>query len=105
MQKSELVGLFAESRAGHDKGRTYVIFHDEVISGGASEYVYVVDGKLRTIENPKRKNIKHLIITKNMTEYQVALELREKLLNNIPVSNEEIKFVIRAMSREKGSGF
>jgi ribosomal protein L14E/L6E/L27E len=80
-----LLGLFAESRAGHDKGRIYIIINE------APEYVYVVDGKLKTIEKPKRKNKKHLQVIKTKT----AAEIREKLLNSLPVSNEEIKFAIK----------
>ena len=47
-------GMLAKSKAGHDKGHVYVIYElDET-------YVYLVDGKLRMIENPKRKKIKHV---------------------------------------------
>ena len=75
-QNDSLVGLFAISSAGHDKGKLFIIVSD------GTEYVGIADGKSRTIENPKRKNIKHLRIIKD-----------EKA--GKPVSNEEVKRAIR----------
>ena len=47
-------GMLAKSKAGHDKGKIYVIYDvDET-------YVYLVDGKIRVLENPKRKKRKHV---------------------------------------------
>lgn len=49
-------GMLAKSKAGHDKGKVYVIYQlDET-------YVYLVDGKIRTRENPKKKKRKHVQI-------------------------------------------
>lgn len=49
-------GMLAKSKAGHDKGQVYVIYEvDET-------YVYLVDGKIRGIDKPKRKKIKHVQI-------------------------------------------
>lgn len=49
-------GMLAKSKAGHDKGQVYVIYElDET-------YVYLVDGRIRMIENPKRKKKKHVQI-------------------------------------------
>ena len=50
------IGMLAKSKAGHDKGHAYVICDvDET-------YVYLVDGKCRTLEHPKKKKIKHVQI-------------------------------------------
>lgn len=84
-----IVGLFAESRAGHDKGKTFVIISND------REFAEVADGKSRTIERPKRKNRKHLRIIQN----ELCGEIRSKLLNNKPVSNEEIKYVLKQRGR------
>ena len=47
-------GMLAKSKAGHDKGQVYVIYEmDET-------YVYLVDGKIRGIDKPKRKKRKHV---------------------------------------------
>jgi ribosomal protein L14E/L6E/L27E len=80
-----LRGLFAESRAGHDKGQIYVIVGEE----GA--YAYLADGRLKRVEKPKRKNIKHLQVIKAKGDEA----LREKLANGQPVTNEEIKLAIK----------
>ena len=47
-------GMFARSKAGHDKGKLYIILRTE------GEYVYLTDGKLRPMANPKKKKIKHI---------------------------------------------
>ncbi len=50
------IGMLAKSKAGHDKDTVYVIYKlDEA-------YVYLVDGKLKTIEKPKKKKYKHIQI-------------------------------------------
>lgn len=49
-------GMLAKSKAGHDKGQIYMIYEvDET-------YVYLVDGKIRTMEKPKKKKTKHIQI-------------------------------------------
>lgn len=47
-------GCFAKSTAGHDKEEIYVIIREE------KEYVYLCNGSTRKIDNPKRKNKKHV---------------------------------------------
>ena len=47
-----MVGKFAKSKAGHDKNQIYVILKED------AEYVYLVDGKLKTIENKELKKWK-----------------------------------------------
>ena len=47
-------GMLAKSKAGHDKGHIYMIYDvDET-------YVYLVDGKTRSLEKPKKKKRKHV---------------------------------------------
>ena len=50
----DMTGMFAFSRAGHDKGRMYFVISEE------DEYVYLVDGDLRPVEKPKKKRKKHI---------------------------------------------
>lgn len=47
-------GMLVKSKAGHDKGKVYVIV------GMDETYVYVVDGRLRKLENPKKKKYRHV---------------------------------------------
>lgn len=42
-------GMMARSKSGHDAGKVYVITKVE------EAYVYLVDGKVRTLDKPKRK--------------------------------------------------
>jgi ribosomal protein L14E/L6E/L27E len=62
--EESIVGMLATSKAGHDKDSVYVIIRED------GEYIYVADGKSRTVERPKRKNRKHvqLIKKKRMPE-------------------------------------
>ncbi len=49
------VGQFCISKSGRDNGMIYVIY--KIID---QNYVLLVNGKEKTITNPKRKNVKHL---------------------------------------------
>lgn len=53
-----MVGMFATAKAGHDKDKLYVIMRED------EEYVYLVDGRIRTMDKPKKKNKKHIQIIK-----------------------------------------
>lgn len=53
-----MAGYFAYSIAGHDKDNIYLIIKEE------ADYVWLVDGSVRKLENPKRKNKKHIQIIK-----------------------------------------
>ena len=50
------IGMLAKSKAGHDKGKAYVIYDAD------EAYVYLVDGINKTISNPKKKKRKHIQI-------------------------------------------
>ena len=44
---NKYIGCFATSIAGHDHNNIYVIIDAD------DEYVYLVDGKIRKVNNPK----------------------------------------------------
>lgn len=48
-------GDFVISLAGRDRGRTFIV--TEVCGDG---YIMIADGKLRKVEKPKRKKLKHV---------------------------------------------
>lgn len=77
------IGMLAKSRAGHDKNQIYVILKVD------GEYVYLVDGKIRTIEKPKKKNKKHVQIIK-----YIEKDFHDKI-KGMDIRNEEIKRVIK----------
>lgn len=79
-----MVGMFATAKAGHDKDAVYIIVREE------KEYVYVSDGRLKTLENPKKKNKKHIQIIKKEADDI----LKEKLINGQHIYNEEIRKAI-----------
>ena len=64
-------GEIVRSRAGRDCGRAFVVW--KIID---EEYVLLVDGKLRTLERPKKKKRRHLL---KATE--TRMELSDRLLN------------------------
>ncbi len=47
-------GILAKSKAGRDKDCIYVIISVN------DEYVYLADGKKRTVRQAKKKNLKHI---------------------------------------------
>ena len=47
-------GAVVSATAGREKGELFLIYNEE------KEYAYLINGKSRTIENPKKKNKKHL---------------------------------------------
>ncbi|HQE05353.1 MAG: KOW domain-containing RNA-binding protein [Tepidanaerobacteraceae bacterium] len=76
-----MLGQLAKSIAGRDKGRYMVII--DIID---ENYVYVVDGDLRRVENPKKKKIKHLQMLNKRADL-----IAEKLAKKRKINNEDIK--------------
>jgi len=84
-----MIGKFATSKAGHDQSKMYVIVAEE------GDFVYVCDGKYKTISKPKKKRKKHIQII-NCT---VENELLNKLLNHEKVMDEQIKYALKNMKQ------
>lgn len=68
-----MIGTIVKSIAGHDQNNFFVILNVE------NEYVYLVDGKTRKLENPKMKKKKHVQITSSVNE-QFVSRLKNKVL-------------------------
>lgn len=47
-------GMLARSKCGHDAGTVYVIIETD------RSCVYLADGRIRTMSNPKKKKKKHV---------------------------------------------
>ncbi|ROR31677.1 hypothetical protein EDD66_101295 [Mobilisporobacter senegalensis] len=77
-------GRFVTSKAGHDKCKLFVIIKAD------SEYVYLVDGKVRTLDKPKKKKRKHVQIINAVDETLIM-----KKNSNIAVRDEDIKRAIK----------
>ena len=79
-----MIGKFATSKAGHDKKKLYIIMKED------EEYVYLVDGELKTLDKPKKKSKKHIQIINRVDEnIQNKLELKQIIYN------EDIKRAIK----------
>ncbi|MGI6152064.1 MAG: RNA-binding protein [Christensenellales bacterium] len=74
---SELVGRVAVSKAGRDKGRAFI-----VLERADGDHVLIADGKLRKIEKPKRKKLKHLHLKPLLFEGIVRLYAEGQLKNS-----------------------
>lgn len=62
-------GKIIISKSGRDKGKWFTVIKTE------GNFVYIANGKLRKIENPKKKNIKHIAETK------MTINIEETLTN------------------------
>lgn len=81
---NKYIGCFATSIAGHDHNNIYVIIDAD------DQYVYLVDGKIRKVNNPKKKKLKHVQLIKR-TDDTIA----GRINNNVALSNEDIKYAIK----------
>ncbi|MDK7355456.1 MAG: KOW domain-containing protein [Peptoniphilus harei] len=67
------------SKKGRDEGKVYIIM--EIID---DDLLLLVDGKLRKLDRPKKKKVKHLYIYKDVIDTEVSdfsdIYIRKKLL-------------------------
>lgn len=83
-------GALVKTLAGHDKDNFFFILREE------GEYVYLVDGKHRTLSRPKRKNKKH-VEAAACKEDSPGKKIRE----NQRVTDEELAHFMKCYKREK----
>lgn len=80
-------GAVVVSAAGHDKGGIFA-----VIGFSHGEYALIADGKVRKIEKPKKKKLKHL-------------ELIGKLEQENPMqTNRRLKRALKSFDARGGQG-
>ena len=77
------VGMLAKSLAGHDQNQIYVIMRED------KEFVFLCDGRLKTIDKPKKKRKKHIQLIKTISE-----ELAVKIAEGSVINNEDIRKAI-----------
>jgi len=70
-------GLIVRTISGHDKNMVYIVI------GKENDKVLLVNGKNRPIDNPKKKNVKHII------KVGLSNELLD-LMNNNKLDNSMI---------------
>lgn len=69
------IGQMVRSIAGRDNGTAYVVVRTD------GNYVYVADGAIRKLENPKKKKFKHIQGSYNISE-EIAARLADGSLEN-----------------------
>ena len=69
------VGQMVRSIAGRDNGTAYVVVRTD------GNYVYVADGAIRKLENPKKKKFKHIQGSYNISE-EITAGLADGSLEN-----------------------
>ncbi len=84
-----MIGMLATAKAGHDKDQLYIIIEE------TQDSVWLADGKIRSQQNPKRKNKKHIQIWKKQTPE--LEEIGKKLIAKEMVRDEEIKRAIKLL--------
>lgn len=89
MDDRNLLGKVVHSKAGRDKDKCFIIVG--IID---NEYVYISDGDLRKIESPKKKKLKHLVITDILVD-----EIRDAILSSDKVSNSKIRKILQVQTR------
>ncbi len=88
-----MTGFLASSKAGHDKNKIYVIIKED------AEYVWLADGKIKTMEKPKKKRKKHIQLIK----YFSNEGMRTSILEGNKVSDLEIMMVLKAYKKQQMS--
>ena len=87
-----MIGMYARSKAGHDKGILYLIIDED------GESVYVCDGRTKTMEHPKKKNKKHVQPVKQYCDRKLLQDLKEGKI----VRDEEIRKSIQILEEKEG---
>ena len=83
-------GQVVYSKSGHDKTLPFVVLRVD------GEYLYLADGKRRTLEHPKKKKQKHVQKTNIICE-----AIREKLLHDGYLLNAEIAKALKEFGRNE----
>ena len=83
-------GMLAVSKAGHDKGRLYVVVKAD------QEFVYLADGKNRSVSSPKKKKRKHIQIN-----YYIPGTLQKALKTEQKLEDEQIKKAIKEYKNQQ----
>lgn len=80
------LGNVVKSMAGRDKDNLFVV----VDIDKDERYIYLVDGDIRKVENPKRKKIKHVELTSYSDQ-----NLTDRITKKRKITNQEVKRFLR----------
>ena len=82
------VGSIVRSKAGRDKGDFFIVLAME------DNYVYMANGNLRKVDQPKKKKLKHLQGTEQVSEFII-----NKLSQGNKVTNSEVRKALAQAGR------
>ena len=82
------VGSVVRSKAGRDKGDFFIVLAIE------DNYVYMANGDLRKVDQPKKKKLKHLQGTEQVSEFII-----NKLSQGNKVTNSEVRKALAQAGR------
>ena len=88
-QMAPACGVIVASKAGRDAGRSFVIL--KVVD---DQYVLIADGELRKVQNPKRKQLRHLSIRP-----YVAQEIRQCLEQQKLLTDSDVRKALAAFEQ------
>lgn len=81
------LGQMVIATAGRDENKKFLITC--IIN---DQYVYISDGDTRKLENPKKKKLKHLRLTKHISE-----EISQRLQQKLNITNNDICKYIKSL--------
>eukprot|EP00792_Barthelona_sp_PAP020_P010327 TRINITY_DN3686_c0_g1_i1.p3 TRINITY_DN3686_c0_g1~~TRINITY_DN3686_c0_g1_i1.p3 ORF type:complete len:95 (-),score=13.83 TRINITY_DN3686_c0_g1_i1:877-1161(-) len=84
------VGQLVRSKAGRDQGNVFLI--TKIVD---ENFVEISDGDLRRIEKPKKKKVKHLVITNKISEVIAGKIADNKKVSNLTVRREIEKLELK----------
>lgn len=90
-------GLIVRSVSGHDRDGLFVIIAAEPANAARSQ-VYIADGRLRKLEKPKLKNLKHLKVEGSLDGEAV------EALTGGQLSNRRLRELLKEFRQRDGSG-
>ena len=82
------VGSVVRSKAGRDKGDFFIVLAMD------GDYVYMANGELRKVDQPKKKKLKHLQGTEQVSEFII-----NKLSQGNKVTNSEVRKALAQAGR------
>ncbi len=86
------IGQFVRSKTGRDCGRYYLIYGVEE----KDSYLLLVDGEKRSLQNPKRKNMRHVQVM-----HKVSLEFSQLIKQGKTVDNAAIRQMLKELNADK----
>ncbi len=86
------IGCVVYSKKGRDSGKYYVVVDS------TEEFVWICDGNVRKLANPKKKNVKHV-----KSNGAVLEPIKQKLTEKKKVFDSELKSALRAFNENGGN--